>query len=141
MKLTAVFPAGHYYIGDPCHLKSMTEPDSRWLRFVDWCYELDKNHSARIGKWGRPGRHIAVANTAYGDGTYLDNLGAKYKVDAGIIACLESLDEPEANHCFTEPFEVDLETPSLFIFGDVTIDTRDSEPDEDDTEEDEEEES
>lgn len=44
----------------------------------------------------KDGRRFAVYSTAYGDGTYRDQNGRKYSVDAGIIGCI-LLDDVDLN--------------------------------------------
>lgn len=78
-----VFPAGDYWIGDPCYLFPHKGPlASKWdelldkLNFFEVSYgELD---NGKIKVWG--------SFTAYGDGLYGESNGGKlFPVDAGLL--------------------------------------------------------
>lgn len=73
--MRAVMQPGRYFIGDPCHCFSSQE---KWLRLLD---DLVYFNSADAVKW--PG--LVADNTANGDGTYEDNRGNSYSVEAGVI--------------------------------------------------------
>lgn len=66
-----------FYIGDICYVLSEAIYDGFWYekkRYADGVFEVpDTQYS------------FAVGSTAYGDGTYFDNYGNEYPVDAGVI--------------------------------------------------------
>ena len=78
-----------------------------------------------------------VAGTAYGDGSYLDNEGREYGVDAGILGIIPLYvcdgDSMDGGHVvtFEESFEVYNEN-NTFHFGNVVIPTGDEENNEED---------
>ena len=87
------FPAGKYYIGDPCYALSEDIYDNCW-----------GEAKYALGKMSTPLGDFIVASTAYGDGEYVDDDGFKYPVDSGTIAVIpwtmcEQMDETEANTC------------------------------------------
>jgi hypothetical protein len=72
-----VLPAGTYYIGDLCYPLG----DS-WIYRKAWgetSYETPSFFRSELGC-------VVVDGTAYGDGSYEDNNGKTYLVDAGVIS-------------------------------------------------------
>lgn len=68
---------GRYFFGDPCYCFS-NEPDhGTWDKLLNDTNYFERNSD----KW--PG--LVVGSTTFGDGTYNDNFGKRYCVDAGII--------------------------------------------------------
>lgn len=70
-------PAGKYFMGDPCY----AVPDKEWIPLLESC---DYFNSTPIGKMS-DGREVLGFSTAYGDGTYHDQYGNEFGVDAGMI--------------------------------------------------------
>jgi hypothetical protein len=91
------------------------------------------------------GVKFAIYNTAYGDGTYPDQWGNTYPVDAGCIGCIrvEDVTDPDAwlegmtQHTFDKDFETSTDGERIEI-GDVCVDTGWEEPAEEEEEYDEE---
>ena len=77
-----MMPAGRYYIGDLCYVMT----DDEWTEF---CNITIKGNEILEGEFQLPdGRRFATYSTAYGDGTYYDQYGHSYSVDAGLIGCI-----------------------------------------------------
>jgi len=110
--LRTTLPPGDYYIGDPCYLQAL-KPD--WDNFVSWTDELPREGIFQ-------GRHIVVDSTAYGDGGFPGSDGKTYGVDSGLIAIVELKREEKSRH-FSKPFGVQV-GQGIFVFGDITINTR-----------------
>jgi hypothetical protein len=131
MKTTNEFPPGSFYIGDLCYVmhKEWNEVcDMIEIGGLDGVFNLADGR--KFGMWG----------TTYGDGTYNDNLGREYPVDAGLIGIIavEDIDESEKENLelgnithFKSPFVVKC-SGGKFNFGDlILIDTNYSEYDKD----------
>jgi len=74
--------AGTYYIGDLCYVMQDVWEEVCGIMFTD-------NTRGNEGEFTlKDGRQFAVYCTTYGDGTYSDQLGRKYWVDAGVIGCI-----------------------------------------------------
>jgi len=124
-KVSATFPKGTYYIGDLCYI---LKPE--WKEVCDL---IIKEDTVLEGKFKlSDGREFFIGNTAYGDGTYQDNLGQEYPVDSGSLGLIEVRNEFDPNiklgnlHTFFQDFTVSVEE-GYFIFGAITIDTRSEE--------------
>jgi hypothetical protein len=77
-----MMPAGKYYIGDLCYVMA----DEEWREI---CNIIIKEPRILDGEFELPdGRRFAIYSTAYGDGTYHDQHGHAYSVDAGSIGCI-----------------------------------------------------
>lgn len=120
-----VVPAGQYFLGDPCY----AVPNDQWHALLDSCDTFEK-------PIGTVGGHTVVAfRTAYGDGTYLDQRGVEYPVDAGLIGLtpmsLSVATEGDGNFVvFNAPAEC-WNNDGILHFGDYVIDTlQDDEVDE-----------
>jgi len=112
-----LMPPGRYYIGDPCY---SFNDHATWLKvlgaseYFDLPYEQD-------------GLTAIAFNTAYGDGTYLDQDGREYPVDAGMIG-LVPVDMADCKPTgvyeliFTEPQKCYAEGGTLH-FGEIVIKT------------------
>ena len=127
-------PAGNYYVGDLCYVLGHTGND-RWDEVCDLIID---GHNVKDGIFTMSdGTVFAIFSTAYGDGTYLDQFGNEYCVDAGSIGCvlLDSIpgvtfDGLGHIHKFDTDFEVDG-GPQI-SFGHLIIDTDPSDDEEDD---------
>lgn len=73
---TLQFPAGTYYIGDPCYA----------FQGNDWDSILDESDYFATGNKTRD--IMWAGSTAHGDGTYTDQFGNEYPVDAGLIGIM-----------------------------------------------------
>lgn len=70
--------AGTYYVGDLCYVFG----DDDWPAI---CEAIEKSDDGYIEHKGFP---MFFANTKYGDGTYHDQYGHEYPVDAGLIGAV-----------------------------------------------------
>ena len=135
-ELVVVLPAGRYFIGDPCYVI----PDDLWDEFCE--LSLDKGTAGQgTGVLQFHGHMMLAADTAFGDGTYTDQGGVEYGVDAGMLAVV-----PEALGNQTDEGEMKrlgnvVEFPSQFIaaacggkfnFGGIYIDTAPVDEDDED---------
>jgi len=125
-----VMKAGTYYIGDLCYVLH-----SSWDEVCRLVIQGDRVLEGHFRL--ADGREFVMFNTAYGDGTYTDNLGGEYPVDAGNIGCilLESVDRSDRDdvtlgvtHVFDADFECDTDGRTLW-FGSIRIATGDDEDD------------
>ena len=134
---TAQFPAGEYYIGDLCYVMH-----AEWSELCEIMFAAPDDDMAEGDLSLADGRRLFIASTAYGDGTYNDNKGNYYPVDAGTIGIIAVKDIAPTEvenmhlgvvHTFTEDFGV-YAFAGVFRFGDVAIDTayEDSEEEDDD---------
>jgi hypothetical protein len=81
-----MMPAGKYYIGDLCYVMT----DAEWEEF---CSITIKGSRCLDGEFElKDGRRFATYGTAYGDGSYHDQYGHTYSVDAGLIGCIRAED-------------------------------------------------
>lgn len=128
------FPAGTYYIGDPCY----PFPEDDDLLWDEWCKIVNGNYE-KIELWKKVfefhGFKVASDVTFMGDGSYDDNFGNSYCVDSGCIGILpielirtfskyddESLKELGIIETFDAPFTVTFDN-GKFTFGQISIDT------------------
>ena len=84
---------GTYYVGDLCYVMHPQWKEVCALMFASG----DKG--VLDGEFNLAnGVRFAVQRTAYGDGTYQDDQGRDYPVDAGLIGCIrvEDVVDPEA---------------------------------------------
>jgi len=117
--------AGTYYVGDLCYVLH-----DEW---DEVCELIIKDGVCLDGEFTlKDGRRFAIYSTAYGDGTYLDQSGNEYGVDAGSIGCILLSDinlESEGNFLTggnVVPFENDFHTDEedgRIMFGSLIIDT------------------
>jgi hypothetical protein len=128
-----MMPAGKYLIGDLCYVMH-----PQWDEVCKLLFAGRTDHGCNEGEFVLAnGVRFAIYNTAYGDGTYPDNLGNAYPVDAGSIGCIRVEDVNDTTawldgmtvHTFNEPFETSTDG-AVLTFGHVTVDT-DPELDED----------
>ena len=117
--------AGTYYVGDLCYVLH-----DEW---DEVCELIIKDGVCLDGEFTlKDGRRFAMYGTAYGDGTYRDQSGNEYGVDAGSIGCILLSDinlESEGNFLTggnVVPFESDFytdEEDGRIVFGSLIIDT------------------
>lgn len=121
-----MMPAGKYYVGDLCYVMH-----ERW---DDFCDKTIDGNSCKDGEMMlSDGTRFATYGTAYGDGTYLDNKGRSYSVDAGLIGCVLVSDlnlEAKDNDVllgqvieFARPFRTGVTRNGMIWFDNVEIDT------------------
>lgn len=78
-------PAGRYYVGDLCYVMH-----DAWTEAVDLMFPsaAEGFKSVEGVLTLKDGRQFAIFSTSYGDGTYFDQQGNDYPVDAGSIGCI-----------------------------------------------------
>lgn len=78
---------GRYFIGDPCYVAWLGNDDTLWSEYCEWVgNDPDDVFSA--------GDLISAAfHTRWGDGSYKDQFGHEYGVDAGIIGATKLPDD------------------------------------------------
>jgi hypothetical protein len=116
--------AGTYYIGDLCYVM---HPE--WDEF---CSLTISGNNVLDGEFNlKDGRRFATFTTKYGDGTYTDEQGFEYPVDAGLIGCInvEDISPSELSNLssgrvieFVQDFST-FKAGSVLRFGSVVIDT------------------
>ena len=120
MNTVYAFPAGTYYVGDPCYCFNR----DTWLLLGN---QTDWFHKTPIGKLGKV--PMLAFGTAYGDGEYPDNAGRRYPVDSGLIGLVpEALIDADYSDCghlivFDKPFDCEENGPGCMRFGNIIIDT------------------
>jgi hypothetical protein len=85
--------SGTYYVGDLCYVMH-----PQWDEVCDLMFATG-NNSVLDGEFNLAnGVRFSLHSTAYGDGTYQDQQGRDYPVDAGLIGCIrvEDVVDPEA---------------------------------------------
>ncbi len=126
--MSVEFKAGRYYVGDLCYVIN----DEHWDELgekTNWFQDSDS--------FEFKGKTVFIAGTAYGDGTYSDNCGLDYSVDAGVIGCIpyEIIDnnfEGEGGQIldFEKNF-IAYEEGGTFYFGNREIYTKDFDEEDD----------
>jgi hypothetical protein len=116
--------AGKYYVGDLCYVLH-----DRWDEF---CALTIVGNRVLDGEFNlADGTRFATFTTQWGDGTYQDQQGREYGVDAGLIGCIavEDIDPAELANIkdgHVVEFVRDFTTFSaggVISFGTVSIDT------------------
>jgi hypothetical protein len=128
---------GDYYVGDLCYVLH-----NEWDEVCELLFAGRDDHGCNDGEFNlKDGRRFAIYSTKYGDGTYRDQNGRSYGVDAGSIGCilLKDIDVSCPGNFVGDgqsiTFDQDFSTgeqDGKITFGFVTIDT---DPDYDDEEE------
>lgn len=119
-----LFPAGKYYIGDLCYVIN------DWNAF---CEMTIKGNDVLDGEFPWKDKVLYTHGTAYGDGSFNDQFGHEYCVDAGLIGVLpfEYCDRDEHNEAilelgnvveFKEPFSCTYRN-GMFYIGHLRINT------------------
>jgi hypothetical protein len=130
--------AGAYYCGDLAYVMHEDWDEVCSLLFPDDSENLfpDKSENMVTGEFTlKNGVKFACYSTKYGDGTYYDQNGNNYSVDAGIIGCILVTDIVKSDqnnirggniHTFDRDFETeyDLEEGNIYI-GHIIIETGD----------------
>ena len=126
-----MFRPGKYYIGDLCYVMH-----DKWDQF---CEATISGNTCLDGEFDIEGVKVASYGTMYGDGSYRDDDGNEYGVDAGIIGCIRVEDIAESElknldlghvHEFKEAFRTGATRDGTIWFGDVSIATGDTKYDE-----------
>ena len=121
--IEVLVPAGRYFLGDPCYAVR----GAKWHDLLNSCACFSRPVGAVDGA------EVLAFRTAWGDGTYHDNEGLQYPVDAGLIgltprALIE--DENAVANCgrwieFARPALCSRSDKGLLTFGILKIDTSD----------------
>jgi hypothetical protein len=130
-----MFPAGKYYIGDPCYAIK----DENWIPLLDDTGYLglhkEKENGEPLVNWddglfSYRFRTCFAHGTAYGDGCYMSNTGLEFGVDAGLLSIIpfDVVDGDsihggnivDFNNCFMV-----WEEDGTFHFGNIVIPTKD----------------
>lgn len=120
-----LFTPGEYFVGDPCYLFGHDPIDSkRWMDLLEDSNYFKNYYGQVDGVW------VVAMPTAYGDGTYVDNFGREYGVDAGLIGITPAKFFPVekgamyAMHKITFDVSFDVwDDTGVLHFGNVIIDT------------------
>lgn len=121
-----MMPAGKYYVGDLCYVMH-----PQWKEVCDILFANRDDNGCNEGEFTLAnGVRFAIYNTEFGDGTYPDDEGNFYPVDAGCIGCIrvEDVYDPEwwldgmTVHTFTEDFTTSTDGSDIRI-GDVVVHT------------------
>ena len=130
MGVLMTMPAGKYYVGDLCYVLH----DS-WDQFCDITIQHPKVLNGEFSF--KDGRRFATYCTKWGDGSYEDQFGRDYSVDAGLIGCISIEDIDDGQRAlaeavgprfggqimeFAESFEC-YERDGKIHFGEIVIDT------------------
>lgn len=125
--------AGKYYIGDLCYVMHDV-----WREVCDLTLSSNTVNEGEFTL--KSGVKFAMYNTLYGDGTYPDQFGNEYGVDAGVIGCIliDDIDlthkDNDINLGHTHFFEKDFITTRIggdIFIGNVCVSTDYEDDDED----------
>tara|TARA_R100001530_G_C4196581_1_gene123601 strand:+ start:54 stop:479 length:426 start_codon:yes stop_codon:yes gene_type:complete len=131
-------PKGKYVICDPCYTLG-TKSNKEWNALLNKTgyfgyfkpntdVENNSYNNDRGGYFKVQDKVIACFGTRHGDGSYYDQHGNEYGVDAGMIACIpidiaEKIDNRlMTKHIFEETFICHYDDGCIH-FGDIEIDT------------------
>jgi hypothetical protein len=101
--------SGTYYVGDLCYVMH-----PQWDEVCNLMFAAGDN-TVLDGEFNLAnGVRFSLHSTAYGDGTYRDQQGRGYPVDAGLIGCIRVEDVVDSEAWlagmqtveFTQPFEL-----------------------------------
>ncbi len=129
---TVTVPAGRYFLGDPCY----AVPNEYWTPLLESCDFFD---GSPVGQAN--GAQVLAFGTAWGDGTYNDQHGNCYPVDAGLIGLTPialAQQHPDFETLESLGHFVDFERSTtctkkagVLTFGNYAIDTDESDCDHD----------
>ena len=81
--------AGEYYVGDLCYVMT----DEEWQECCELFFAGCNGREINDGEFTlKDGRRFASYSTKHGDGSYKDQHGNRYSVDAGLIGCIKLAD-------------------------------------------------
>jgi hypothetical protein len=142
-----MMPAGLYYVGDLCYVMHEVWDEVCGIMF-------NQSATGNDGEFTlKDGRRFAVYGTRWGDGSYKDQFGHSYSVDAGIIGCIldsdidylaesswGSVNDHDGGQLieFTREFRTGIIDGSVIEIGHIMIDTDaeyEEEPDVDEAQE------
>lgn len=135
---TNALDPGTYLIGDPCYSFDNALPHEVWMEWLDSANYRDEQH---ILDGSVKGMRIVASSTQHGDGTYSDQDGFMYDVDAGLLGAvriefletlypsLVGMDRTELEATtgmrvveFPTPFHIGYDDGTITI-GDIVIET------------------
>jgi len=131
------FPAGKYYIGDPCYVV----PEDKWMSLLDETgfFGLPKLVPTGFfddGVFLYNGKKCFATSTKYGDGSYeirndYDEYIDSVMVDSGSIAIMpiDALENPAVAWIDIKQSFIVYEDNGIFYFGEFIIDTANDEED------------
>lgn len=97
---------GTYLVGDLCYVMH-----PQWKEVCGLMFACDDNRVLH-GEFNLAnGVRFSVQSTAYGDGTYYDDEGREYPVDAGLIGCIRVEDVYDPEWYLEGVNEVEFENP------------------------------
>jgi len=114
-----------YYIGDLCYVMH-----DEWDEVCNLFFPSDEANDNIDGEFQlADGRKFFSLSTKYGDGTYLDNFGRSYSVDAGLIGAIKVGDIRDPNfedvvargHAHVIEFSSELQDFNVFSDKDGTL--------------------
>jgi len=120
-------PAGKYLVGDPCYFFSDKDHEE-WIQFLRTNqYIGDEDDGEGEGYLVGTDKKVCIFSTKYGDGSYSDEFGNLYDVDAGMIGVIPLVEGGDVPHGMTViEFDKDFEcynNDGILYFGDIVIDT------------------
>jgi len=117
-------PPGKYWLGDPCY----SVPDSLWAELLNSCEFFERPVGKVTTEAGETFQVLAFG-TKYGDGTYQDQHGHDFPVDAGLIGLTPvGMARGEPFGSLLVEFKVETECSEddgVLCFGNYEINTRD----------------
>lgn len=127
--IAVTLPPGRYFVGDPCYVI----PDAQWSDFCDIVF-ASPSYTIAVFR----DQLMFAGGTAFGDGTYLDQNGHEYGVDAGMLgivpeALWDAIPMEEMQRLgnvvtFDNSFVASWDQ-GQFSFGNIFINTRDDDVD------------
>ena len=117
-------PAGTYFVGDPCYIV----PENDWIPLLEATDYFAAPATLRFR-----GYTVGASSTAYGDGTYHDQNGREYSVDAGLLGAVPVAYAKtdaywDGGHVveFPHPFTISYDD-GVVVIGHIYINTDDDE--------------
>jgi hypothetical protein len=88
-EFAAPLAAGTYLVGDPCYAFDNDNPNGdTWMEWLNDAWKDVDANRVRILDGRVRGMRIAASGTEHGDGTFGDQFGNSYGVDAGLIGAV-----------------------------------------------------
>lgn len=124
----AILPSGTYWVGDPCY----TVPSDRWHEWLEAAYATTHQFADELLLAKLDRYPIVGVRTQHGDGTYVDQEGHEYDVDAGLIGLVPvAVAQPRYLRCngtgqlvtFDTPVVVSRSSNGVITLGHIVIDT------------------
>jgi hypothetical protein len=107
---------GTYYVGDLCYVMH-----PQWKEVCNLMFACDGNY-VLDGEFNLAnGVRFSLHSTAYGDGTYQDQEGRDYPVDAGLIGCIRVEDVYDPEWWLEGVQTVEFDKPFELVYNDGVI--------------------